>query len=71
MKFLRDFRFRVAFRVALIGLVMVLFTYMISQTNMIFAAILTGLIIVGQLAELYHFTSQTNRKLTRFLESVL
>lgn len=70
MKFFRDFRFRVAFRVALIGLVMILFTYMISQTNMIFAALLTGLIIVGQLAELYHFTSQTNRKLTRFLESV-
>jgi two-component system nitrogen regulation sensor histidine kinase NtrY len=28
------------------------------------------LIIVGQFVELYRFTSQTNRKLTRFLESV-
>jgi two-component system, NtrC family, nitrogen regulation sensor histidine kinase NtrY len=37
---------------------------------MIFAAALTLVIIVGQLAELYHFISQTNRKLTRFLESV-
>lgn len=37
---------------------------------MIFAAALTCLIIVGQLVELYRFTSQTNRKLTRFLESV-
>lgn len=37
---------------------------------MIFAAALTLVIIVGQLVELYHFTAQTNRKLTRFLESV-
>lgn len=70
MKFFRDFRFRVALRVALIGLIVALFVYMISHANMIFAAILTALIIVGQLVELYNFTSQTNRKLTRFLESV-
>ncbi len=69
MKF-RDFRFRVAMRVGMIGLVMALFVYMISHPNMIFAALLTGLIILGQLAELFRFTSQTNRKLTRFLESV-
>ena len=37
---------------------------------MIFAAGLTFMIIIGQLFELYRFTSQTNRKLTRFLESV-
>ncbi len=70
MKILRDFRFRVAFRVVLIGLVMSLFVYMINHANMVFAAMLTGLIILGQLLELYNFTSQTNRKLTRFLESV-
>ena len=49
---------------------MALFVYMISQPNMIFAAILTGGIIIGQLIELNRFTAQTNRKLTRFLESV-
>lgn len=65
-----DFRFRVAFRIVLIGLVMTLFTYAINQPNMVFAAGLAGLIIVGQLSELYYFCSQTNRKLTRFLESV-
>jgi len=37
---------------------------------MIFAAGLTAVIIVIQLLELYRFSSQTNRKLTRFLESV-
>src|SRR5882757_2047335 len=70
MKLLRDFRFRIAFRVMLIGVTMSLLVYMINHPNMIFAAILTGMIIVGELSELYRFTSQTNRKLTRFLESV-
>ncbi len=70
VKVLRDFRFRIAFRVVLIGATMALFVYMVNHPNMIFAAILTGMIIVGELSELYRFTSQTNRKLTRFLESV-
>ena len=70
MKLFRDFRYRVAFRVILIGLMMGLFVYMINHANMIFAALLTGFIIVGQLLELNRFSAQTNRKLTRFLESV-
>lgn len=49
---------------------MALVVYMINRPNMIFAASLTALIIVAQLLELYRFISQTNRKLTRFLESV-
>lgn len=65
-----DFRFRVAFRVVLIGFTMALLIFMIARPNMLFAAGLTALIIIGQLVELYRFTSQTNRKLTRFLESV-
>lgn len=65
-----DFRFRVAFRVILVGLSMSLMVYMVSRPNMIFAAGLTAVIIVLQLLELYRFSSQTNRKLTRFLESV-
>jgi two-component system nitrogen regulation sensor histidine kinase NtrY len=65
-----DFRFRVAVRVVFIGLVMALFTYTFHQPNMVFAAALSGFIVVGQLIELNHFCVQTNRKLTRFLESV-
>jgi two-component system nitrogen regulation sensor histidine kinase NtrY len=65
-----DFRFRVAFRIFLLGSVIALLVYMLGRPNMIFAAGLTFLIIIGQLAELFRFTSQTNRKLTRFLESV-
>lgn len=37
---------------------------------MLFAAILTFVIISFQLAEIFRFVSQTNKKLTRFLESV-
>lgn len=65
-----DFRFRVAFRVVLVGISMSLMVYMVSRPNMIFAAGLTAIIIILQLLELYRFSSQTNRKLTRFLESV-
>ncbi len=70
MKLFHDFTFRIAFRVILIGLTMALFVYMVNHANMVFAAMLTGMIIIGQLVELFRFTSQTNRKLTRFLESV-
>lgn len=65
-----DFRFRVGLRVVLLGLSVSLFVFMVSKPNMIFAAGLMAFIIIGQLAELFRFTSQTNRKLTRFLESV-
>lgn len=65
-----DFRARVTLRVIFLGISMSLFIYMISRANMLFAAILTGFIILLQLVEIFRFVSQTNRKLTRFLESV-
>lgn len=65
-----DFRSRVILRVLLLGLTISLLMYMVSQPNMLFAAILTGSIIIFQLIELFRFVNQTNRKLTRFLESV-
>ncbi len=65
-----DFRFRVTFRTILLGITVALAVFMFNRPNMVFAASLTVLIIIFQLVELYRFTSQTNRKLTRFLESV-
>jgi len=65
-----DFRFRVGVRIVLIGLVVALIVFMLSRANMVFAAVLTFFILVIQFFELYRFTSQTNRKLTRFLESI-
>jgi two-component system nitrogen regulation sensor histidine kinase NtrY len=67
---LNDFRSRVIFRVVLLGLALSLFIFMIGRPNMLFAGVLTGLIIILQLVEVFRFVSQTNRKLTRFLESV-
>jgi two-component system, NtrC family, nitrogen regulation sensor histidine kinase NtrY len=65
-----DFRTRVILRVVLLGLTLSALMYMITRSNMIFAAALTGLIIIFQLVEVFRFVSQTNRKLTRFLESI-
>src|SRR6185436_14765884 len=65
-----DFRSRVILRVVLLGLSLSLFIFMIGRPNMLFAAILTGFIIIIQLVEVFRFVNQTNRKLTRFLESV-
>lgn len=65
-----DFRARIILRVIFLGLTVALFNYMIVRPNMLFAAILTFVIIILQLVEIFRFVSQTNRKLTRFLESV-
>src|SRR5690606_32068227 len=40
------------------------------RPNMLFAAVLTAVIIILQLIDIFRFVNQTNRKLTRFLESV-
>ncbi|HEX8039845.1 MAG TPA: ATP-binding protein [Chryseosolibacter sp.] len=66
----RDFRARVLLRVIFLGLSMALFSFMITRPNMLFAAALTAVIISFQLVDIFRFVSQTNRKLTRFLESV-
>lgn len=70
MRGFNDFGTRVTIRVIFLGLSVALFNYMIVRPNMLFAAILTGVIIILQLVEIFRFVSQTNRKLTRFLESV-
>jgi len=49
---------------------MSLFLYMVTRPNMLFAAMLTAIIIILQLIDIFKFVNQTNRKLTRFLESV-
>lgn len=67
---LKDFRARIFIRVFFLGLTMALFSFMITRPNMLFAAILTFVVVIIQLADIFRFVSQTNRKLTRFLESV-
>ena len=67
---MKDFRIRIIFRVILLGAAIALFIFMLNKPNMVFAAGFMLMVIFFQLWELYRFTSQTNRKLTRFLESV-
>lgn len=67
---LKDFRARVILRVFFLGVTMALFSFMITRPNMIFAAFLVLVIIILQLVDIFRFVSQTNRKLTRFLDSV-
>lgn len=66
----RDFRARVFLRVIFLGLTMALLSYMVGKPNMLFAAMLICVIIILQLSEIFRFVSQTNQKLTRFLESI-
>jgi signal transduction histidine kinase len=65
-----DFRSRVILRVILLAVTVSLLIYMLDNANMLFAAMLTGVVLVLQVIELFRFVNQTNRKLTRFLESV-
>ncbi|MCZ8355578.1 MAG: ATP-binding protein [Cyclobacteriaceae bacterium] len=67
---LRDFSSRVVLRTLLIGATLIVVMYMFTQPNMVFASILLCLVVVAQLVEMIRFVSQTNRKLTRFLESI-
>lgn len=67
---LKDFRSRALLRTLLLGTSMALLMYMVSEPNMLFASVLVGFVIIAQLVEIFRFVSQTNRKLTRFLESI-
>jgi two-component system, NtrC family, nitrogen regulation sensor histidine kinase NtrY len=67
---MKDFRIRILIRVILLSITMAAAVFMFGRPNMVFAAGLTSAIALFQVWEIYRFTSQTNRKLTRFLESV-
>lgn len=49
---------------------MALMIYMAGRPHMRFAAVLMLIVVIVQLIEIFRYISQTNRKLTRFLESV-
>lgn len=65
----KDFRFLVALRVAILGLTLALLVNSLYQ-SIILTSVLLGVIVLIELLELFRFISRTNRKLTRFLESV-
>jgi nitrogen fixation/metabolism regulation signal transduction histidine kinase len=67
---LKDFRSRVVLRILFLALSIGLIMFMAGRANMFFATLLTAVVLMLQLAELFHFVNNTNRKLTRFLESI-
>ncbi|MEM1408176.1 MAG: histidine kinase, partial [Bacteroidota bacterium] len=66
----KDFRFRVAFRVVLLGTMMGGLVWSLKDSAMMVTTILFSLVIIIQLTELYRFIARTNRRLTLFLESI-
>ena len=66
----KSFQARVLFRVTMLSLTLALTIYLLEKTNLQFAVVLCGLVLLLQIAELFRYVSQTHVKLTRFLESI-
>jgi len=65
-----SFRFKVIFRVLILVILLAIFVYLAGDLDKMVALILVGSIIIGVIIELFYFIERTNRRLTRFLESV-
>ena len=65
-----SFRIRVLLRIIMLGGLIFLFFYLLGDQNKIISAIIVGFTIVLSIVELFRYVERTNRKLTRFLESV-
>lgn len=64
------FRIGIIIRVIIICLSTFLFVYLVSINQRYASAIIVGAIIIFEIAELFHFATVTNKKITRFLESI-
>jgi len=65
-----SFRNRVLFRVLILSGLLALFFYLIGDSDKIVSAVIVATAIIVVIIELFRFVERTNRKLTRFLESV-
>lgn len=65
-----NFRISIIIRIILLFLSTYLIVYLFSFDNRYVSPIIVGAIILFQLYELFRFAETTNRKLTRFLESI-
>lgn len=65
-----SFRFRVLLRITALALLIALFIYLVNDIEKIVTTILIGALILAVIVELFYFIERTNRRLTRFLESV-
>jgi two-component system, NtrC family, nitrogen regulation sensor histidine kinase NtrY len=64
------FRTGIIFRVIIICLSTFIFAYLVSINQRYASAIIVGVIIIFEIAELFHFATVTNTKINRFLESI-
>jgi len=65
-----SFRIKVLIRVILLALFVSFFLFLLQDKEKIVTTVLIGAMAIVVLGELYYFVERTNRKLTRFLESV-
>lgn len=64
------FRIGVLVRVIIISLTSFLFVYLMSYNEKYVSAVIVAIAIIFEISELFHFSSVTNKKITRFLESI-
>lgn len=66
----KAFRVRVLFRILLLTLTLFFLVYFLSQPEKIISGLILGLVVIFQVVDLFNYVETTNRKLTRFLESI-
>lgn len=67
---IKNFRFRVVFRVCLLAGTMALLLYLVFQTEYYVTISLLIVVIILQIVQLIRYVERTNEKLTRFLNSI-
>lgn len=66
----KDFRTKVLIRLIILTSLISGSVYLLFVSNQTLSAIILSLVAIGSVIELFKFTTSTNRKITRFLESV-
>jgi two-component system nitrogen regulation sensor histidine kinase NtrY len=64
------YRIGILLRVVIISLTSFLFVYLISFNENYLSAVIVAVAIIFEISELFHFATVTNKKITRFLESI-
>ncbi len=70
MSFYKNFRFGVIIRVVLLAATLLLFMYLVLETEYYVSMAILGLVIAGQIVALIKYLERTNVLLTRFLEAI-
>jgi nitrogen fixation/metabolism regulation signal transduction histidine kinase len=64
------FRIGVLVRVIIISLTSFLFVYLVTFNEKYVSAVIVAIAIIFEISELFHFATVTNKKITKFLESI-